>query len=98
LRRIHSAFELPAERFGFFELTDQQGGERLDRIPLEKNGIGIAERACMQPERIAPLFAGVWSPSKSRHKPLKPRAARHAGRRKKADIGSPEIPLSRPTG
>src|SRR6266567_1863522 len=32
LWRIHSAFDLPAEHFGFFELTDQQGGERLDRI------------------------------------------------------------------
>ena len=28
--RIHSAFDLPSERFGFFELTDEEGGERLD--------------------------------------------------------------------
>jgi hypothetical protein len=27
LWRIHSAFDLPAERFGHFELTDQHGGE-----------------------------------------------------------------------
>src|SRR5213079_2370479 len=32
--RIHSAFDLPRERFGFFELTDEKGGERLDRIPV----------------------------------------------------------------
>src|SRR5256885_4284360 len=31
--RIHSAFDLPQERFGHFELTDQQAGETLDRIP-----------------------------------------------------------------
>lgn len=53
LWRIHSAFELPAERFGFFELTDQHGGERLDRIPVEKGEIRIADRAYMQPDRIA---------------------------------------------
>lgn len=34
LWRVHSAFDLPGERFGFFELTDQQGGETLDRIPV----------------------------------------------------------------
>jgi hypothetical protein len=28
LWRIHSAFDLPSERFGFFELTDEKGGER----------------------------------------------------------------------
>jgi len=33
--RIHSAFDLPAERFSFFALTDERGGERLDRIPVE---------------------------------------------------------------
>ena len=37
--RIHSAFELPSERFGFFELTDEKGGERLDRIPVIKGEI-----------------------------------------------------------
>src|SRR6267142_140117 len=30
LWRIHSAFDLPRERFGHFELTDQREGERLD--------------------------------------------------------------------
>jgi hypothetical protein len=62
LWRIHSAFDLPAERFGFFELTDQRGGERLDRIPVENGEIriaasGIADRAYMQPERIAAVIA-----------------------------------------
>lgn len=35
--RIHSAFELPSECFGFFELTDEKGGERLDRMPVIKS-------------------------------------------------------------
>jgi IS4 transposase len=55
--RIHSAFQLPAERFGCFGLTDQSGGERLDRIPVETGEIGIADRVHMQPERVAAVLA-----------------------------------------
>src|SRR5712691_8829553 len=57
LWRIHSAFDLPAERFGFFALSDQHDGEKLDRIPVEKGEIRIADRAYMQPERIAAVIA-----------------------------------------
>jgi hypothetical protein len=57
LWRVHSAFELPAERFGFFEVTDQQEGERFDRIPVVKGEIRIADRAYMQPHRLARVLA-----------------------------------------
>lgn len=57
LWRIHSAFDLPCERFGFFELTDERGGERLDRVPVVKGEIRLAGRAYMQPERIAAVLA-----------------------------------------
>ena len=57
LWRVHSAFELPAERFGFFEVTDQREGERFDRIPVVKGEIRIADRAYMQPHRIAGVLA-----------------------------------------
>jgi hypothetical protein len=53
LWRIHSAFDLPDERFGHFELTDQQAGETLDRIPVVKGEIRIADRAYLQPDRMA---------------------------------------------
>jgi hypothetical protein len=53
LWRIHSAFDLPCERFSFFELTDQQEGETFDRIPVIKGEIRIADRAYLQPDRIA---------------------------------------------
>ena len=53
LWRIHSAFDLPAERFGFFELTDQHGGETFDRIPVIPGEIRIGDRAYLQPDRIA---------------------------------------------
>lgn len=51
--RIHSAFDVPAERFSHFELTDQKGGETIDRIPVVKGEIRLADRAYMQPDRIA---------------------------------------------
>lgn len=56
LWRIHSAFDLPNERFGFFELTDEHGGERLDRIPVVSGEIRLADRAYMQPDRMAAVI------------------------------------------
>jgi hypothetical protein len=48
LRRIHSAFDLPSERFGFIELTDEKGGERRDRIAVVKGEIRSGDRAYLQ--------------------------------------------------
>ncbi len=44
LWRLHCTFDLPAERFSFVELTDEKGGERLDRTPVAKGDILIADR------------------------------------------------------
>lgn len=55
--RIHSAFDLPSERFGHFEVTEEEGGERLDRIAVVKGEIRIADAAHLQPERIAAVLA-----------------------------------------
>ena len=56
LWRIHSAFDLPHERFGHFELTDQKEGEALDRIPVVAGEIRLADRAYLQPDRMARLI------------------------------------------
>jgi hypothetical protein len=56
LWRIHSALDLPSERFGFFELTDETGGERLDRTPVVKGEIRIGDRAYLQPDRMAGIL------------------------------------------
>jgi hypothetical protein len=56
LWRIHSAFDLPAERFGCFELTDETGGERLDRIAAIAGEIRILDRAYLQPDRMRPIL------------------------------------------
>jgi len=53
LWRVHGAFDLPRERFGFFELTDETGGETLDRVPVTKGEIRIGDRVYLQPDRIA---------------------------------------------
>ena len=56
LWRIHGAFDLPSERFGHFELTDEKGGETLDRIPAVKGEIRLADRAFLQPDRMASVL------------------------------------------
>src|SRR5260221_10070669 len=56
LWRVHGAFDLPSERFGFFELTDEKGGETLDRIPIIKGEIRIGDRAYLQPDRMAAVL------------------------------------------
>ena len=53
LWRVHSAFDLPGERFSYFELTDEKEGETLDRIPVVKGEIRLGDRAYLQPQRIA---------------------------------------------
>lgn len=57
LWRIHSAFDLPGERFGHFEVTDEHGGELLDRIPVVAGEIRLADRAYLQSDRIAAVLA-----------------------------------------
>src|SRR5437879_13220608 len=44
------------KRFGHFELTDQQAGETLDRIPAVAGEIRLADRAYLQPDRMATLL------------------------------------------
>ncbi len=56
LWRVHAAFDLPGERFGFFELTDETGGETLDRAPVVKGEIRLGDRAYLQPDRIVEIL------------------------------------------
>jgi Transposase DDE domain len=53
LWRIHSAFDLPSEQFGHFVLTDEHESEQLDRIPVVRGEIRLADRVHLQPDRIA---------------------------------------------
>ena len=56
LWRVHAAFDLPTERFGHVELTDEKGGETLDRIAALAGEIRIADRAFLQPDRMAAVL------------------------------------------
>jgi hypothetical protein len=57
LWRLHCAFDLPAERFSFIELTDETGGERLDRTPVTEGDIVIADRGFLHPDPLAHILA-----------------------------------------
>src|SRR5258708_8432703 len=52
LWRVHSAFDLPGERFSYFELTDVKEGETLDRIPVVNAAILLCDRTFFQPHLI----------------------------------------------
>jgi hypothetical protein len=56
LWRVHSAFDLPHERFGHFELTDEHEGEALDRIPVVEGEIRIGDRVYLKVERMAAVL------------------------------------------
>ena len=57
LWRIHSAFELPAERFGFLALTDEHGGERFDRVPVVAGEIRMGDRGYLQADQLGEVMA-----------------------------------------
>ncbi len=50
------AFDLPTERFSFFELTDEKGGERLDRVTFATGDIAVADRGYMHPDPLAHIL------------------------------------------
>jgi hypothetical protein len=55
--RVHSAFDLPSERFGAFALSDEKGSERLDRLPVIPGEIRVADRAYLHPDPLAAVIA-----------------------------------------
>lgn len=54
--RVHSVFDLARERFSAFELTDESEGEVIDRAEVVAGEIRIADRAYLQPDRIAKVL------------------------------------------
>lgn len=56
LWRLHCTFDLPAERFSFIALTDEKGGERLDRTPVAEGDILIADRGFLHPDPVAQVL------------------------------------------
>jgi hypothetical protein len=62
LWRLHATLEASAANgvggFSHLILTDQRGGERFDRAPVIAGEIRIADRAYLQPDRIAAVLDG----------------------------------------
>jgi hypothetical protein len=52
LWRIHASLQLPSEQFDFVELTDEKGGERIDRVPVVPGEIRMADAAFLQVDQI----------------------------------------------
>lgn len=70
LWRIHASFELPSERFDFLELTDEKGGERIDRVPVVRGELRLADAAFLQVDQIGEVMdegAGVLVRGSWRH-------------------------------
>jgi len=57
LWRIHAAFALPSERFDFLELTDESGGERVDRVAVVPGEIRIGDAGYLQVDQIGEVMS-----------------------------------------
>lgn len=57
LWRVQATFDLPAERFSAFDLTDETVGEQFDRAAVVPGEIRIGDRNYLQPERVANVLA-----------------------------------------
>lgn len=57
LWRIHASLSLPAEHLDFLELTDEKGGERIDRVPVVPGEIRMADAAFLQVDQIGDVMA-----------------------------------------
>jgi IS4 transposase len=52
----HAVFDLPAERFSAFELTDEKGAERINRIAVIPGELRIADRVHCRADELADVI------------------------------------------
>lgn len=57
LWRIHAVYDLPAEQFSSFELTDEKGAERIDRVAVVPGELRIADRIHCRADELAAVIA-----------------------------------------
>jgi IS4 transposase len=57
LWRIHASLRLPSEHLDFLALTDEKGGERIDRVPVVPGEIRLADAAFLQVDQIGDVMA-----------------------------------------
>jgi IS4 transposase len=56
LWRVHAVFDLPAERFSAFELTDEKGAERINRMAVIPGEIRIADAVHCRADELADVI------------------------------------------
>jgi hypothetical protein len=57
LWRIHAVYDLPSEQFSAFEITDEKGAERIDRVAVVPGEIRIADRIHCRADGLAAVIA-----------------------------------------
>ncbi len=57
LWRVHAVFDLPAERFSAFELTDEKRAERINRIKVIPGELRIADAVHCRADELADVIA-----------------------------------------
>ena len=57
LWRMHAVFDLPAERFSAFELTDEKGAERINRMEVIPGELRIADAVHCRADDLADVTA-----------------------------------------
>jgi hypothetical protein len=57
LWRVHAVYDLPTERFSAFELTDEKGAERINRIAVIPGEIRIADAVHCRADELADVIA-----------------------------------------
>lgn len=62
LWRVHAVYDLPAERFSAFELTDEKEAERINRLPVIPGEIRIADGVHCRADELADVIAKGGDP------------------------------------
>lgn len=57
LWRVHAVYDLPAERFSAFELTDEKEAERINRLPVTPGEIRIGDGVHCRADELADVVA-----------------------------------------
>jgi hypothetical protein len=57
LWRAHAVYDLPAERFSAFELTDEKGAERINRIAVVPGELRIGDAIHCRADQLADVIA-----------------------------------------
>jgi len=56
LWRVHAVFDLPGERFSAFELTDEKGAERINRMAVVPGELRLGDRVHCRADELADVI------------------------------------------